>query len=340
MSACPLFASSSEVAIFYTADTFGTADIETSDTVTWYEVPMTGEAVDASLTSAVSERITQQRSYAGSKLVQGEVSGSVNYELQASDFIYDALICALQADKKLSVENGGTDWSDDETIYNGTTKHCLAFLKRVQVGNNLYDWYIFRGVQIGSISMEIQPNALLSGTINLMGVRPQEAIESVDTPATWTLVSAPVLDLMSGVDSLKNFEITVGDTAAAITMQSVTFTIENSLRQQQAVGIDSPFAAGVASGRLMATYSGQSYYSSPAVYNALLGDDPVAIRGDLVDATGAGFTFHSAYVKVTEGTIPLAGGPDQDLMIATSFQAFESIDSGAEGTIRLTKLSA
>jgi hypothetical protein len=340
MSACPFYSSSSETSVFYALDTFGADDLETTDAVSWTEVPMTGESVDAALTSAISERITQQRSFAGSKLVQGEVMGGINYELQASNFIYDMLICALQADKKLSIHESGTDWADDETIINGQTKHCLMFLKRVQVGNNLYDWYVFRGVQIGSISMEIQPNALLNGTINLMGVRPQDPIESQAAPAAWEFISSPNLDLMSGVDSLKNFEILISDTAAKVTMMSVTFTIENSLRQQPAVGIDSPFAAGVASGRLSATYSGQSYYSSPAVFNALLNDEAVSISGDLVDSQGAGFSFSSPYVKVTEGAIPLAGGPDQDLMIATSFQAFESVESDAEGTIRITKLAA
>ena len=333
---CTQFGSTSEVALYYAVEpTATTTDLATA-TLTLYQVPMTGESLDAALTSAVSEQITSQRSYAGSKLVQGEVTGAFSYEMQAGAFFYDMLIAVLQANKTMAA-SGSTNWAAASAIKNGSTKHCLAFVKRVQVGTNSYDWYIFRGCQIGSLSAEIQPNSLITGSINVMGVRPQAPIEASAKPAGWTLTDAPVLGLMSGVDSLQGFAISSGGTPTGVTMQNISFTIENQLRQQPAVGLGHPFAAGVASGRLSVKFSGSAYYANPTIFEAFLDDDTLEIEGSLLDAAGNGISFECGTVKVTAGSIPMASAPDQDLLISSEFQAFEDATTG---TISITKIAA
>jgi hypothetical protein len=460
MSACPSFGSTSEVALYYVVEPSGNPANLAAETLTLHQVPITGESVDAALTSAVSEQITPQRSYAGSKLVQGEVTGSFNYEMQAGGFFYDMMIAVLQANETMMADGaggavqavatagtgispvgqvrirligkdvGGNDWTlrliggtgntgldtvaadfgaktititrdtavggatrdltaakvaslindnlndhatatvlaagnilvgtagspivvnfsgganatagvsswaDGETIKNGSTKHCLAFVKRVQVGNNLYDWYIFRGCQIGSLSAEIQPNSLINGAINVMGVKPQAVIKASAAPGTWTLTNAPTIDLMSGVDSLQGFAISSGGTPTGVTMQNVSFTIENQLRQQAAVGLGHPFSAGIASGRLSAKFSGSAYYQNPAIFEAFLEDDTLEIAGSLLDSGGSGISFECGTVKVTAGAVPMASAPDQDLLISSEFQAFED---AVTGTISVTKVTA
>ena len=332
--ACAAYSSTSEVSLYYTADTEDTT-LWTS-TLTWTPVPMTGESISTNLSSVISEQITPTRSYAGSKLSQGEVSGSFNFEAQAGNFFFDMLIAVLQADKKTSVNtnSGGSTWADAATIKNGSTKHCFAFLKRIQVASGDYDWYIFRGVQIGSMSMDISPNALITGTVNVMGIRPEAPVEDSAKPGTWTLSDLTTLPLMSGVDSLQNFDILSGSTSSGVTMQSVAINFDNQLRQQQAVGINSIYAAGVASGRFMATYSGSAYYANPTIYNAFVNDTDLSITGQLLDSSGNGIQLDSDYVKVTSGSIPTADGADQDLMISTEFRAFED---STNGTVLITK---
>jgi hypothetical protein len=326
--ACAAYSSTSEVSLYYTADTDDTT-LWTS-TVTWKPIPMTGESISTNLSSVISEQITPTRSYAGSKLSQGEVSGSFNFEAQAGDFFFDMLIAVLQADKETTVGTNpsGVTWDDGDTIKNGSTKHCFAFLKRVQVASGDWDWYIFRGIQIGSMSLDISPNALISGTVNVMGVRPESPQEDSAKPGSWTLSALTTLPLMSGVDSLKNFDILEGTNSTGVTMQSVAMNFDNQLRQQQAVGINSIYAAGVASGRFMASYSGSAYYANPDIYNALVNDTNLSITGQLLDSSGNGIQFDSDFVKVTSGAIPTADGADQDLMISTEFRAFEDSTNG------------
>lgn len=332
--ACAAYSSTSEVSLYYAADTDDAS--LWSATVTWEPVPMTGESISTNLTSTVSEQITPTRSYAGSKLTQGEVSGSFNFEAQAGDFFFDMLIAVLQADKETSVgtNSAGNTWADEATIKNGSTKHCFAFMKRVQVASGDWDWYVFRGVQVGSMSMDISPNALITGTVNIMGVRPEDPQEDAAKPNGWTLNDLETLPLMSGVDSLKNFDILAGSSSTGVTMQSISVNFDNQLRQQQAVGINSIYAAGVASGRFMATYSGNAYYANPDIYNAFVNDSNLSITGQLLDSSSNGIQFDSDFVKVTSGSIPTADGADQDLMISTEFRAFED---STNGTVLITK---
>ncbi len=342
---CPSFGSSSEVTLWYAMDP-GPGALEfpvLADTaVEWTQIPMTGESITTNLSSTISDQITASRSYAGSKLTQGEITGSFNFEAQAGDFMYDMLISAMQADASLTVSGSGGSWDADEVLQNGSSKQCLTFLKRVGVAGDAYDWYVFRGVEISSLSLEIAPNALVTGTVNIMGIRPDDPIEAKTEAemTNWTGFDtniAPSLPLMSGVDSLKNFAITMGSNITDVTMQSVSINIDNQMRQQQAVGINSIYAAGIASGRFMVTLSGSAYYADPKVYNAFVDDSTLSITGVLLDSSNDGFEFEAAYCKVTGGSIPTADGPDQDLMIQTEFRAFESTEVGHEGTLRLTK---
>jgi hypothetical protein len=217
-------------------------------------------------------------------------------------------------------------------------------LKKVAVADGKFDWYVFRGVQVSAMTMEVSPNALLTGTVNIMGLRPDTPIEAEATVSGWTFGTLTPLPLMSGVDSLQDFTIKAWDgtawVATNVTMQSLSLNFDNQLRQQQAVGINSIYAAGVASGRFKATYSGSAYYADPKVYNSFVGDTKIQIIGSLLDSAGDGFKFESDLVKVTSGSVPMAEGADQDLMISTEFQAFEdTTETTGTGTIRLTKIA-
>lgn len=343
---CSAFSSTSEVTLWYAADqdipdsSAGLGQLVDGDPVLWLPINMTGESISTNLTSAVSEQITANRSYAGSKLTQGEVSGAINYELQASTFVYDMLVSILQANEDTAFEASSNSWTAGNSIQNASSKHCFALLKRVAVADGNYDWYVFRGVQASSMSFDISPNALITGSINIMGVRPDDPIEatSLSEIPNWTFAAAEELPLMSGVDSLKNFSIAAWNGATwdetGVTMQSVTITLDDQLRQQNAIGINSIYAAGVASGRFKATYSGSAYYADPKIYSAFVNDTKIQIQGSLLDSDGNGFSFLSDFVKVTSGSIPTAGGADQDLMISTDFQAFEDT---INGTIKLTR---
>jgi hypothetical protein len=372
---CIAQAVSEDVSIFYAVEPDPeVADLNTVPVV-WYQVPVTGESLDATISSALSERILSSRGIAGSRKASGEVGGALNFEVQATEFLYDALLCALQADKDLYAKTGTTTWNALEPVKNGTTKHCLALLKRVRVGEGLYDWYIFRGCQISSLSIDIQPNSLITGTVNVMGLRPQAPIHNTspaggfhpfyvrnsdDTdweilqvlksdlsgwedfqvrtvpPENWVYVTLPAAPLMSGGESLRDLQIITDGSTLDATLQNLSLTLDNQLRTQSTIG--STFPVGIGAGRLSVTYAGPVYYRNPSIFNAFLSDSAVQVSGQLLDENGNGIRFDSDAAKVFAGTVPQATSPDQDLLVSTEIEAFEAPAQG--GAIRITRIAA
>lgn len=328
--ACPAYGSTSGVSIYYTTDADPALALPT--TLTWNEVPFTSDSLAGNLTSTQSERITAARAYAGSAVTAGEVSGSLGFEAEANTFMTEMFKAALQA-------TGTSPWK------NGETPTCLAFLKRVKIGSG-YDFYVFRGVQVDTLSFSVSSGSLITGEIGLQGVR-MGAGALTDTgtendvlttkPANWTLTPYTSGNIMSSVFAFQDFEVQDNSGAdIGVVAREISITLSNQLRQQQAPGRGTPYAAGIASGRFMATASLDAYYSGPTIINAMLKDQELKIAFSLVDPDGNGWDFLMDKVKVTSGPPPVADGPDADLTASTEFQAFES---ASNGTIKITAVT-
>ena len=342
MAICPSYGSSSEVSVYYTLDPDVTDADLTDNTLKWQQIRITGEALELSLTSTISEEITPQRSYSNSILTQGNVTGSFNFEASAG-FLDNWFVSVLQATpakqlRFISVTPTDDRWTHGEAIQNGSNKQCLALLKRVGLSNGNYDWYVFRGVQVGSMTMSFEPGAIVTGSVNILGTGGQVVTDSANGSANWTLVSDYGNPLMNSISSLTNLELrSSGGSDLGVVFQNFSMNLDNQLREQFGVGTDSIYAAGVASGRFMATMDASAYYSDATIYSNFVADNELKIAFSLTDSANEGWTFLFDKVKITGGSTPMAGGPDQDLLISSTFQAFES---QSNGTVKITKVGA
>lgn len=338
---CPAFGSSSEVALYYAIDPDPTASTLANPAggivdanQPWKAVRITGESLDLNLSSTVSDEITPQRSYADSILTQGEVTGGFSASFTYND-MDDFLICALQSSKELTVEATPTDpWATTETIKNESAKHCLMFLKRVAVSGG-FNYFLYRGCQIDGMSFSLEPGSIVEADISVMG----SGGGVLDSIGTWVLNSAGTEPLMSAIDSLSSFVLTdaADSPIADVTFQSLSISISNQLRQQFAVGTGSIFAAGVASGRFQVTLDTTQYYANHKIYDAFVADAVLKLAFTLQDSAGNSYAFDMDKLKVQSGAVPLAGGPDQDLLISPTMQAFED---ATIGTVSITKTDA
>lgn len=327
------------MALYYAVDSDPSAAIDAA-TITWNPVPITSDSLAATLTSSISEQINASRSYANSVVTQGEISGSFGFEAEASDFVRDMLQAAMQVT--------GT-WNKGKVYVNGSTPTCLMFLKKVARSGGT-DYFVFRGVQVDSMSFSVSPGSFITGEISVMGTRMGSGVLGATDgsndilsalPGTWTLTDATSNNLMSSVFALQNFEVqTQSGRDMGVIIQELSLTLSNQLRQQFAVGTGSPYAAGVASGRFQATLTGNAYYSGPEIINGMLADTELRILFDLVDADGDGWKFLFDKVKVTAAPPPAASGPDQDVMSSTEFQAFQSSDHGTVEVMRVSAYTA
>jgi hypothetical protein len=245
---------------------------------------------------------------------------------------------------KAVLQSASTFAADGDAIMNGETPACLMFLKRVKRGAG-FDYYVFRGVQIDSMSFNVSPGSFITGELALQGVRMGSGILGAEDtsndvlttkPVGWTLTEYTSNAIMSSVFALKDFEVQDSDgTDIGVIARDVSITFSNQLRQQLAVGTGTPYAAGIASGRFMATATLEAYYSGPTIINAMLADQELRISFSLVDSTGRGWEFFGRKCKVTAGPPPTADSPDADLMSSTEMQMFQS---STDGTIKITKI--
>jgi len=333
--ACPNpFGSTSEVTLFMAEDPAPGSTIPTAQK--WAQVRMTGESLDQNLTSTISEEITPERSFSDSKLSEGQVVGGFNFEASYAQ-LGDLLIPALQMDKDmgLGLSPAPSDpWEDttEPAIQNGSTKHCLMFAKRVKLADNLYKYYTYRGCQIDTLTLNMEVGALVSGSITLLGTGGDVFSHTAATGpsgSTWTYVTPyAASDLMSAVDSVKNFVLTNhADSAITATFESLTLTLSNQLRAQNSINSTSLYAAGVAS----------MYVQDETIYPQLVDDNVVKLAFDLEDSSGNKFSFDMDKIKPQSGVTPMAGGADQDLKTSPTFRCFED---STNGSVKITRTDA
>ena len=328
--ACPSFGSTSGVALYWTVDADPSASIATllpGEAITWNEVPITGESLTSNQSSTISERITSTRAYADSTPSTGEVSGGFSYEFESGTFMNTMLKAVLQA--------GGT-WADQTSITNGSTPACFAFLKTVQRPGGT-DYYVYRGVQVDTLSATISPGALIAGDVGLVGVRPGAAARGAASgnevlttkPASWTLVPKTTSRVMSSGWALQNFHIMDSSgTPLALTVQEISFSFSNAMRQQTAVGLGDVYSAGVASDRFEAKISASVYYANSALVDSFLANEELKIAFDLADSADQGWHFLFDKCKPLSAPDPQASASGQDLMQSVEFQAFQSASDG------------
>jgi len=339
---CAAFGSTSEVAVFMAVDPDPSAAIPTAQK--WAQVRMTGESLDQNLSSSVSEEITPERSYSDSKLSDGQIVGGFNFEASYA-LLGDLLLPILQVDKDMGLGLSpapGDPWATTEEVQNGSTKHCLMFMKRVKLADNNYWYYTYRGCQLDTLSLNMEVGSLVNGSITLLGSGGSVFNHTAATGpsgSTWTYVTPySASQLMSAVDSIKNFALTDhSDTPIVATFQSLSLSFSNSLRAQNSISSDSIYPAGVASGRFMAELSSSIYFQNGTIYTQLINDNVVKLAFDLEDSAGNKFSFDFDKLKPQGGTTPLAPAPDQDLVSSPAFRAFED---ATQGTVSISRTDA
>ena len=345
---CASFGTSDQVSIWYAIDPDPSAAMP--GTTAWKPVPFTSESLDSSVTTTQSEQIRDNRAYVDSKPTQGDVTGNLSFEAFSGSFLENMLIATLQAaadteetEIDLHIDEGTRTWADTKTIKNGKKPYCLAFLRRVQRASGNYDFFLYRGCQVGTLNLSMDSGSMITGDVSINGTgvitySDVEAGEDAPLQAVdpWTFETYPASDLMSSAENFSGFTIKEGATDTGITAQSVSISLDNQLRTQYAVGKGTLYASGVASSRFMATLSISAYYANPTIYDALLASTDLNIAFDMKDDTGKGFSFSFPLVKVTSGGTPQAGGPDSDLMLSTEFQAYEDATGTCLVTLDLT----
>ena len=290
-------------------------------------LPFTSESLSEKLTSAQSAAMREDRQFAGTRIVRGESTGDLGLEVAYGFWLDELLSGMLQTTafpaSPLSLA------SDDMT--NGQEKVFFIFEKRLEAEAG-QTYTVFQDCQINTMSFDVQSNTLANMTMGVVGLQSLQPL----TETAGSTYTAYDLDDQMDTNSADLVFTDKDDVAIDVTAQSLSLSLDNQMRGQQAVGHF--YNAGNASGRFKATMSASIYFRNKALYDKFKGNEGIKVYLTLNDTAGNYYKFSMENVKTTSYDIA-AGGADQDLVASVELQAFPAASAG-DKTLTITRYTA
>lgn len=172
----------------------------------------------------------------------------------------------------------------------------------------------YTGMITSKYSVKLSVGAIVTGSFDFMGKSfsllgatglGAPAVSQTFTPANAT---RGVFDIFENGASI----------SASTYIKSGEFTIDNSLRIQDAIGVFG--AAGIGAGTLQVMGKLEVYFADATIYNKLISGVATSLTIPLLDVNGNGYVYHFPRIKYTAAKVAV-GGLDQDNMLSMDFQA-------------------
>ena len=180
---------------------------------------------------------------------------------------------------------------------------------------------LFLGQRLGAMSLTTAANAIVAGTWTFLGATLQ--VQEASGPFTDTTVDPTTTDVVGATANVGG--ILIADQPAPCLVQSIDLTVDNALRNQNAVG--SKYPCGIGYGRMSVNGTITVYFQDLTLYNQFLNHSDLSLEWGFTDLAGNGVHFYLPRVKIATDT-PALEGIDTDVLEAADFQAI-AFDPGA-----------
>lgn len=221
-------------------------------------------------------------------------------------------------------------WTTD-VLVDGTTKKSYTFEKQfVDPDISPSQYMIFKGCRIGSLSMSLALESMVTGAFSVMSTTPSIAQASAGAGNT-SETTTEVFNCTSMVTSLTEGQ--AGTTLASLgRVTGIDIQLDRSLRWKQEIGTLNPFDIGT--GRLLVTGTISQYFEDDTLIDAYFAFQNRALDFTLNDGTNT--------IQVEIPKLKLMGrpdistpGPDDDVIATYNFEGFAV--SGDAASIRFTR---
>jgi hypothetical protein len=219
-----------------------------------------------------------------------------------------------------------------DTIRNGVTQFTYRLEKQYLL-NNVANYSYASGQQPSTLVVNAETRGIVTATVTWMGADLTSPTTTRDSGAVTEPISTnSVLDGSNSVPMIMEAGAILG---APNYVNGMTFTLDNSLRAQNAIG--SAGAIGLGMGRVSITGTLNTYFGDVTLLNKLRN----------ITASGATIAFRDGAnlcaevwdiprLKYTSG-FPEVPGIDTDLMTPLGFQALRDIANGRDYTLMLSR---
>lgn len=257
----------------------------------------------------------------------GQSVGSLGLLRCSATVAPTASLITLDASTPLATLASGTAVIQAARLTNGETlKSFTLEMASLDLAVPVYQTY--KGMFVSKFNTTFASASMTTGSFDFMGLTHASGTASL-LHATRTASQA--YDVQNAVRGVGN----VWENGAPLTstfIKSLSMTVDNSLRGQEAIGNYGLVGVGV--GTFVANGSLEMYFADGAMYDKFLADTYTAISLSTQDTDGHGYVITFPRVMLTSAKID-AGSKDSDLMASFNWEAFADIDN-ADSTLRKT----
>ena len=195
------------------------------------------------------------------------------------------------------------------TMRNGTTKRSLLIEKQYEDLTNVY--VNFRGMRVSGLSLSIQTENIITGTVRFVGQQGRVAAATV----SGSLTNASANDSMTASTNVG--AIFEGGVLLSTALKSISFDLNNNIRPLAAMA--NVAAIGINQGSIQLTGRVEAYFEDLALYTKVINHTSSSLQFTVTDPQGNAFVFTLAQLKWTGN--PNDPGMDQDVMLPLEFSA-------------------
>jgi len=248
------------------------------------------------------------------------VGGDIGIELSFSTFD-DLLEAALGGAWDADVPAIGID-----QLEVGSARRSFT-IERKFSNLDVPEYYRYRGCEVNSFNLSVAPDAIITGSFNIMA-------KDQDTPDTAIIAgatyAAPTItepfDSFSGV-------ITEGGSAIAV-VTSIDLTLENGLNPLFVIGSDVTELPSIGKSRVTGTVG--LFFQDSSLVNKFISETASNLVFTLVDPDGNAYDFTLPNIKYTGGQPDVSG--EGEVTISMPFQALYDSTEGSNLTIERTPI--
>lgn len=210
-------------------------------------------------------------------------------------------------------------------LVNGNTQSSFTIERQ---SPDVGEYWAYTGMTPSSMDINVSAGARSTLSFNFMGKTLVRKEGSTNMPGV--IADSETYEIHSGVSGPSCLIWVEGAPLVGTFAQSLTFTYDNTLREQTAIcNLD---AIGMGSGTISATGTMEVYFNSGDLYTKFANNETVAVTFSTLDNSGNGYIVTLPKVNFSKVSTA-AGGKDSDLMLSLEFTALDD-RSNADSTLR------
>ena len=186
---------------------------------------------------------------------------------------------------------------------------------------------VYRGMVVGSMSIEMAAGAVATGTFSFTGKREEDAAVSIGTVPSLELSANPVITAIEDTNAI----LEDGDLFGATQLSLV---VENNLRARNQIGTLGSISIGA--GVISVTGTLQGYFENKGIIVKYLDFETSSIAFLATDAGGNVYVYDMPKVKYSSGQ-RVAGGQNSDIIADMGFTAVRCPSENI--TLRIAKFT-